>query len=97
MLRRPSHAQKMSERLCHKKKIERQYMKMCSIDPMHTQKSDEVAGDSSRTFVIQCGLKNMPATVILGAQWGDEGKGKLVDRLAEGASWVARFLSLIHI
>ena len=33
----------------------------------------------------------MPATVILGAQWGDEGKGKLVDRLAESASMVARF------
>lgn len=33
----------------------------------------------------------MPATVILGAQWGDEGKGKLVDRLAEQATWVARF------
>lgn len=33
----------------------------------------------------------MPATVILGAQWGDEGKGKLVDRLAEEASWVVRF------
>lgn len=33
----------------------------------------------------------MPATVVLGSQWGDEGKGKLVDRLAEDASWVARF------
>ena len=33
----------------------------------------------------------MPATVVLGAQWGDEGKGKLVDRLAETATWVARF------
>ena len=33
----------------------------------------------------------MPATVILGAQWGDEGKGKLVDMLAEQATWVARF------
>ena len=33
----------------------------------------------------------MPATVVLGAQWGDEGKGKLVDRLAESATWVARF------
>ena len=33
----------------------------------------------------------MPATVVLGAQWGDEGKGKLVDRLAENATWVARF------
>ena len=33
----------------------------------------------------------MPATIILGSQWGDEGKGKLVDRLAEQATWVARF------
>ncbi|MDH5332384.1 MAG: adenylosuccinate synthetase, partial [Thermoleophilia bacterium] len=24
----------------------------------------------------------MPATVIVGAQWGDEGKGKIVDLLA---------------
>ena len=30
----------------------------------------------------------MPATVILGAQWGDEGKGKLVDRLAEQADFL---------
>ncbi|MDP6639949.1 MAG: adenylosuccinate synthase [Candidatus Poseidoniaceae archaeon] len=33
----------------------------------------------------------MPASVVLGAQWGDEGKGKLVDRLAGSATWVARF------
>ena len=33
----------------------------------------------------------MPATVVLGAQWGDEGKGKLVDILAGDASLVARF------
>ena len=33
----------------------------------------------------------MPATVVLGAQWGDEGKGKMVDQLASEASWVARF------
>ncbi|PWU24831.1 MAG: hypothetical protein C5B48_04305, partial [Candidatus Rokuibacteriota bacterium] len=25
----------------------------------------------------------MPATVIVGAQWGDEGKGKIVDLLAQ--------------
>ena len=36
-------------------------------------------------------VRTMPATVILGAQWGDEGKGKLVDRLAEEATWVVRF------
>lgn len=29
--------------------------------------------------------------VIVGAQWGDEGKGKLVDVLAEEADWVVRY------
>ncbi|MEP6509884.1 MAG: adenylosuccinate synthase [Gemmatimonadales bacterium] len=29
--------------------------------------------------------------VIVGAQWGDEGKGKLVDVLAEKADWVVRY------
>ena len=29
-------------------------------------------------------------SVVLGAQWGDEGKGKLVDLLAEHADVVAR-------
>ena len=33
----------------------------------------------------------MPATVIVGAQWGDEGKGKVVDLLAEHADMVVRF------
>jgi adenylosuccinate synthase len=33
----------------------------------------------------------MPATVIVGAQWGDEGKGKVVDLLAERADVVVRF------
>jgi len=28
---------------------------------------------------------------VLGAQWGDEGKGKLVDVLAERADWVVRY------
>lgn len=33
----------------------------------------------------------MPAIVVLGAQWGDEGKGKIVDHLAERASMVVRY------
>ncbi len=33
----------------------------------------------------------MPAHAVLGAQWGDEGKGKIVDFLAEDADIVARF------
>src|SRR5216110_1852274 len=33
----------------------------------------------------------MPGIVVVGAQWGDEGKGKVVDLLAEGADAVIRF------
>jgi adenylosuccinate synthase len=33
----------------------------------------------------------MPATVIVGAQWGDEGKGKIVDLLAQGSDIVCRY------
>ncbi|MBP6874890.1 MAG: adenylosuccinate synthase [Candidatus Eisenbacteria bacterium] len=33
----------------------------------------------------------MPIDAILGCQWGDEGKGKIVDQLARDADWVARF------
>ena len=33
----------------------------------------------------------MPAYAVLGAQWGDEGKGKIVDFLAKDADIVARF------
>jgi adenylosuccinate synthase len=33
----------------------------------------------------------MPGVVIVGAQWGDEGKGKVVDLLAERATTIVRF------
>jgi adenylosuccinate synthase len=33
----------------------------------------------------------MPGIVIVGAQWGDEGKGKVVDLLAQRASLIVRF------
>lgn len=33
----------------------------------------------------------MPVDVILGLQWGDEGKGKIVDYLADKYSVVCRF------
>ena len=33
----------------------------------------------------------MPGLVVVGAQWGDEGKGKVVDLLAEQAAMVVRF------
>ncbi|MDH4071210.1 MAG: adenylosuccinate synthase [Ignavibacteria bacterium] len=33
----------------------------------------------------------MPVQIIVGAQWGDEGKGKIVDMLAENVDIVARY------
>ena len=33
----------------------------------------------------------MPAIVLIGAQWGDEGKGKATDILGGGVDWVVRY------
>jgi adenylosuccinate synthase len=33
----------------------------------------------------------MPATCVFGAQWGDEGKGKIIDRLAREADVIVRY------
>ncbi|MCH8031141.1 MAG: adenylosuccinate synthetase, partial [Bacteroidetes bacterium] len=33
----------------------------------------------------------MPVTVVIGSQWGDEGKGKIVDLLAPEVDIVARY------
>ena len=33
----------------------------------------------------------MPGTVIVGTQWGDEGKGKFTDFLAKEAALVVRY------
>ena len=33
----------------------------------------------------------MPATIVLGAQWGDEGKGRVVDHFSKKADYVVRY------
>jgi adenylosuccinate synthase len=33
----------------------------------------------------------MPNSVLIGAQWGDEGKGKIIDVLTEKVDWVVRY------
>ena len=33
----------------------------------------------------------MPATVVVGTQWGDEGKGKFTDLLSKEMSMVVRY------
>lgn len=41
-------------------------------------------------MIIMAGPSSSNVTVVLGGQWGDEGKGKLVDLLAEKADYVCR-------
>src|SRR3979409_550760 len=36
-------------------------------------------------------IPTVPGVVIVGAQWGDEGKGKITDLLAERATTIVRF------
>ena len=36
-------------------------------------------------------MRHVPSTVIVGAQWGDEGKGKIVDLLAAESDLVCRY------
>ena len=33
----------------------------------------------------------MPGLIIVGCQWGDEGKGKIIDVLSKGAACVVRY------
>jgi adenylosuccinate synthase len=40
---------------------------------------------------VVCNTPGVPATVIVGAQWGDEGKGKIVDLLAQESDLVCRY------
>lgn len=42
-------------------------------------------------FNILYGEKKMPNVVVVGTQWGDEGKGKVVDLLASRADLIVRF------
>jgi len=41
-------------------------------------------------IIIKFIILQMAVSVVLGAQWGDEGKGKLVDILSENFDWVCR-------
>src|ERR1700744_5655196 len=44
----------------------------------------------SRGFVMPKGCA-MPAIVVVGAQWGDEGKGKATDLLGDQVDYVVRY------
>jgi len=43
------------------------------------------------SFCVRKDVRTMPAIVVVGAQWGDEGKGKITDILAARADVVVRY------
>lgn len=47
-------------------------------------------GDHERSVAVRNNQNANKVTVVLGAQWGDEGKGKLVDLLAASTKIVCR-------
>jgi adenylosuccinate synthase len=51
----------------------------------------DVRGSGEPTAGGHATLEHVPATVIVGAQWGDEGKGKIVDLLAQESDLVCRY------
>ena len=46
---------------------------------------------AARGFRRVKGVKIMPAIVLIGAQWGDEGKGKATDLLGDRVQYVVRY------
>src|SRR5476649_1341432 len=53
--------------------------------------SPQALSRSHRTVSQSASKSSRPSAVILGAQWGDEGKGKIVDVLSEKFDIVARY------
>ena len=56
---------------------------------VHVDARDELS--RARGRLAQRHTSAVPATVIVGAQWGDEGKGKIVDLLAQHSDLVCRY------
>jgi adenylosuccinate synthase len=57
--------------------------------PIHGQLYRLLA--NTHSIVVQVNQTNMPVHVVCGAQWGDEGKGKLVDLIAQKHDICARY------
>uniref|UniRef100_A0A1A9WNL5 Adenylosuccinate synthetase n=1 Tax=Glossina brevipalpis TaxID=37001 RepID=A0A1A9WNL5_9MUSC len=55
-----------------------------------TTKSNSVVNGDNCESLHPLNLRKSKANVVLGAQWGDEGKGKVVDMLASEADIVCR-------
>ena len=60
-------------------------------DPFARRRAAPLRRADGRVRWLRRLTRGMPGIVIVGAQWGDEGKGKVVDLLAEQADLVIRF------
>src|SRR5439155_23269013 len=62
-----------------------------------TSRTIRVGSARKRPFALARGLPyvtgstRMPALVLIGAQWGDEGKGKATDQLGGSVDYVVRY------
>src|ERR1700745_1774887 len=68
------------------------------LNPSHFSRRRRPAGEARvceprdpNTSATELAVKRGRTAVIVGAQWGDEGKGKIVDVLSENFSIVARY------
>lgn len=59
-------------------------------DGVDDTSSSSSSSPRKRPKINNCRENYSKATVVLGAQWGDEGKGKVVDMLAWDADVVCR-------
>src|SRR6201998_2649357 len=56
-----------------------------------SQRKSPCRACAARGFRRVKGVKRMPAIVLIGAQWGDEGKGKATDLLGDRVQYVVRY------
>ena len=67
---------------------------MCAAAPAASRRDAaraRLVEDAAAHVALPTLPRAMPGIVIVGAQWGDEGKGKITDLLAEQADAVVRF------
>ncbi len=62
-----------------------------SISCLRLETNLPILNVSLNNFITDCNQITMPVSIIVGAQWGDEGKGKIVDMLSEKIDIVARY------
>ena len=61
-----------------------------AVDKVVGGEDNTPLGQTLSNFVVYR-EKFMPVAVVVGMQWGDEGKGKIIDLLAEEVDVVARY------